>query len=172
MNNLVMAIYPATRGFGFVVAESPNHIIHYRVGSLKTLSPSNYVKRLQKLIEQYRPSVLLLKDYENAQTIVSKRTKKVIESLEAEAVKYNIRVHRHSRPEIRQVFGNYTDNTNKYGIALILAKWYPDLRRMLPDGSRKYYHYEDYYMPIYDAFALMYTHFCFTRTTEKKNNEE
>ena len=170
-NDLVMAIYPSSRGLGYVMCgDSPNDIIHYGVGTIKILSPTNYAKRLSKMIKRYRPKAVILKDYYDAGVVVSPRVRKVIETMEKEAYTNEIEVYRYSRKQIRKVFGQYTDNTNKYGISLILSTWYPELKRFL-SPPRTFITPEGYYMPIYDAFALLYSHFTLSPLKPEQHHE-
>lgn len=158
--NIIVAIYPNQNGMGYVICEHPNDILKYGIGKFKQLSPTNYVKRLAKFIKHYRPDVIVLKGY-NAQTnTIGKRVKKVIDSLETEAIKRELNVFRYRRSDIAKVFSTFGES-NKYGISRTLAKWYPELRRYLVP-IRTFMEPEHYHMGIFDAFALMYTHSALT----------
>lgn len=163
----MVVIYPNQNGMGYVVCEHPGDIINYGIGKFKILSPTNYVRRLKKFIKQYRPAVVILKDYDNSNTI-SKRIKAVIDTLETVAKKDNVKVYRYGRNDIAGVFSLFGDSS-KHGISKTLASWYPDLQRFLAP-PRNFKISEHYHMGIFDGFALMYTHAYLTGLI-KKNHE-
>lgn len=165
-NSITVVIYPNQRGMGYVICEHPNDIINYGLGKLRVFTPVNYVKRLSKFIKNYRPDVVILKDYNPNSKIVSKRVRKVIEKLEMEAEEKGLEVYRYRRSDIAHVFSSF-NATNKFEISRTLVKWYPYLHRFLAP-IRTFMMSEHYHMGIFDAFALMYTHFVLTgHFTEK-----
>jgi len=154
---VVLAIYPNFRGMGYVICRTPRDVIDYGVAYLKILAPNFYIKRLCKFIRIYRPRVIILKDYGEGLYQVKPRVKKVIETIEFEAFKEGLEVHRYSRSQMIQVFNQFGD-TNKFGISRTLARWYPNLSHLVAP-PRTLTTTEDYYMGIFDAHALMCTHF-------------
>ena len=170
-NNIIMAIYPNSRGLGFVLCgDTPNDIISRGVGSLSILSPYGYVSRLRKMITRYRPSIVVLKDYYDAGVVVSPRVRKIIEAMEKEAYSNELTVYRYSRKHIRKIFEPYTDNTNKYGISLVLSLWYPDLKRFLAP-PRTITTPESYRTVVFDAYSLLYCYFTLSHLNQKQKNE-
>ena len=160
---MIVAIYPNQRGMGYVICEHPNEILNYGIGKFKVLSPTNYVKRLVKFIKAYCPDVVILKGYTNTSNSIGKRVKTVIDSLETEALKHDLKVFRYSRGDVMEVFSKFGE-AHKYGISRTLARWYPDLRRFLAP-MRTILTPEHYHMGVFDAFALMYTHCALTGLT-------
>jgi len=171
MNNhkVTVAIYPNQRGMGYVICKDPKDIIDYGIGYLKRLAPNYYVKRLCKFITIYKPRVIIIKDYGEGLNEVKPRVRKVIESIEYEAYKEGLEVHRYSRGQMRTVFGQHGE-TNKFGISLTIARWYPNLEHLLAP-KRTLTMPEDYYMGIFDAHALMCTHFTLKKPNKPKNHE-
>lgn len=166
-----MAIYPNSKGLGYVLCgDTPNDIINYGVGSIRIPTASNYTTRIRKMIKRYRPTIVVLKDYFDAGVVVSSRVRKIIETMEQEAYSQEINVYRYSRKKIRMVFEPYTDNTNKYGVSLVLSIWYPFLKRFI-SPPRTYTTSESYRMVMYDAFALLYCYFTLNNLNQDKNNE-
>ena len=154
-SNIMVVIYPNQNGMGYVVCEHPRDIINYGIGKFRKLSPTNYVTRLKKFIRQYRPAVVILKDYDDSNT-TSRRVKEVIDTLEAHAKKHDVKVYRYGCSDIAGVFSLFGD-ASKHGISKTLASWYPDLQRFLAP-PRNFKISEHYHMGIFDGFALMYTH--------------
>ncbi len=167
--DITVAIYPNYRGMGYVICRTPKDVIDYGIGYLKLLAPNYYLKRLCKFIEIYKPNVIVLKDYGEGLYKVKPRVKKVIETIELEAYKEGLTVHRYSRGEMVRVFSQFGE-TNKFGISVTLSRWYPNLQHLM-SPKRTLTQTEDYYMGIFDAHALMCTHFA-TISPKKQPNYE
>ena len=69
----------------------------------------------------------------------------------------NIRVRSFSRAKVKQTLGE-SGASNKYEIAIAIAKRFPELTTRLP-RFRKPWMSEDYRMSIFDAVALALTFF-------------
>ena len=69
----------------------------------------------------------------------------------------NIKVHTYNRTQIKEVFHAFGETT-KYGISKSIAGLYPELQHRMPD-LRKNSDTEHYQMALFDAFALMLTHY-------------
>ena len=68
------------------------------------------------------------------------------------AAKQKIRVRSFSRAKVKQTFGE-SGASNKYEIAIAIAKRFPELTTRLP-RFRKPWMSEDYRMSIFDAIAF------------------
>lgn len=167
--NRIITIYPNYRGMGYVVCENTKEIIKYGIGKFHCLVPVNYAKRMLKMINYYRPDVIVLKDYDKTKKVTSRRVKNVIDCLEKEAYKKNLQVYKYKRSDIAQVFSKF-GQSNKYGISRTLASWYPDLERFLAP-LRTLTMPEHYYMGVFDAFALMVTHYTLTGMINIENED-
>ncbi|MFD2565913.1 hypothetical protein [Pseudotenacibaculum haliotis] len=154
---------------GYVICRTPRDIIDYGLGYLKILAPNYYVKRLCKFIETYKPHVIVLKDYGEGLYMVKPRVRKVIEAIENVAYKEGLTVHRYSRSEMIKIFSQFGE-TNKFGISLTLSRWYPNLEHLLAP-KRTLTKTEDYYMGIFDAHALMCTHFATISPNKEQKHE-
>jgi len=60
----VLAIDPSVRGLGFAILEGPNQLIDWGVKETKTDKKRRSLKLVDELIEQYRPIVIVVEDYE------------------------------------------------------------------------------------------------------------
>jgi len=168
-DTMILVMYPNHQGMGYVICEQPNEILNYGIGKFRILSPINYVKRLAKFMKEYRPDVIILKGYDKNSNTIGKRVKKVIDSLEIEALKRDLKVFRYQRIDVVKVFSKYGE-THKYGISKTLAKWYPELGRFIAP-MRTFLTPESYHMGIFDAFALMHTHRALSGLTEKEDEK-
>ncbi|WP_046756470.1 hypothetical protein [Kordia jejudonensis] len=155
-NPLVVTLYPNAFGMGYVISETPKELINYGIAKIRPLTKDKYVKRLHKFIKEYRPALILLRDYTDSDNRISKRVMKVIDAFEREAKELELPIFKYSRDDIKEVFSQF-DGNNKYVISKTITSWYPELKRYMPD-IRKYPNAEHYRMGIFDAFALMLTH--------------
>ncbi|WP_430408792.1 hypothetical protein [Kordia sp.] len=153
---LIVTLYPNAFGMGYVISESPKELINYGIAKIRPLTKDKYVKRLHKFIKEYRPTLILLRDYTDSDNRISKRVIKVIDAFEKEAEELELPIFKYSREDIKGVFNQFDGNT-KYKISKTITSWYPELQSRMPD-IRKNTQAEHYQMGIFDAFALMLTH--------------
>ena len=150
----ILAIALSTRGFGFVVMEGQNTIIECG-GRVATGGAKNAqsVAKAQKLLNFYRPDVLVLQDVEAKGTHRAPRIKTLNRQIKAVAKKRKIRVKLIPGKQMRTLLLGGRKGT-KYQIAEMLAAQFPDeLASRLPP-KRKPWKSEDGRMDIFDAVAL------------------
>src|SRR5206468_1523364 len=143
----VLAIDPSTRGFGFAVLEGPNRLIDWGVKETKVNRNTKSLKLVDELIERYQPSVIVVEDYEGKGSRRCRRIGQLINDISKLALKRKIRVRSFSRAKVKQAFFESGAST-KYGIALAIAKRFPELAPRLP-RFRKPWMSEDYRMSIF-----------------------
>ncbi len=152
---LVCAVYPSTRGFGYAVFEGPELLVDWGVkavrGRQKNLAS---LERVRELLAFYRPDVLVLEDYGGSGSRRAKRIQTLINLMTAHAAEERTAVASFSRSEVRACF----DLTTKREIAEVLAREFPELERRLPP-VRRIWMSEDARMNIFDAAALGITFF-------------
>lgn len=156
-NPLVLTLYPNAFGMGYVISETPKVLINYGMARIRPLSKNRYVKRLLYYVEQYRPTILLLRGYRASDHRISKRVVSVIKKFEAVAKTLDLPIFKYSRTDIKEVFKQFGGNS-KYVISKTITSWYPELQPRMPD-IRKNTKAEHYQMGVFDAFALMLTHY-------------
>jgi Holliday junction resolvasome RuvABC endonuclease subunit len=90
-------------------------------------------KRLwqDNLIGQYQPSVIVLEDYAGKGSRRCQRIQWLINDISQLAAKQKIRVRSFSRAKVKQTFGE-SGASNKYEIAIAIAKRFPELTTCLP----------------------------------------
>ena len=154
--NLCLVLYPNIKGLGYILCGSPTDLINYGIHNIKPLQ-SEYTRRLKRLIDNYRPTIIILRGYNLQDYRISERVKKVLRNFELQAEQNDIRVYRYTREQIKSVFEVY-GGTNKYGISKTITDWYPELKPRMPD-LRKNSKSEHYQMGLFDTFALMLTHY-------------
>jgi len=152
---LVLAIFPSTKGFGYSVFEGPTSLVDWGVkvarGDRKN---AQSLQRVRELVAFYRPDVLVLEDYDGRGSRRAKRIEQLIDAIAACAEKERVATASFSRAEVRDCFSL----TAKRQIAEAIARDFPELEPRLPP-VRKIWMSEDARMNIFDAAALAMTFF-------------
>src|SRR5215467_13579765 len=158
----VLAIDPSTRGFGFAVLEGPSRLIDWGVKETKTEKKKRSLTFIEALIEQYQPKVVIVEDYAAKGSRRCSRVRELIDDISKLAVKRKVKVRSFSRLKVKRALAE-ASASNKYEIAIAIAKRFPELAPRLP-RFRKPWMSEDYRMSIFDAVALAITFFEKRRT--------
>lgn len=153
---LTLVLYPNYFGMGYLVCENPKELLNYGIARITPFTKDRYIKRLRKLLKQYRPALVVLRGYSDTDRRTSKRVKSVIEGFKREADENNIPVYQYSRDQIKDVFSQF-GGKSKFAITRTIGKWYPELAPRLPRFKRNS-DLEDYNMGLFDVFALMLCH--------------
>jgi Holliday junction resolvasome RuvABC endonuclease subunit len=148
----VLAIDPSTRGFGFAILEGPERLVDWGVKETKMDKKRRSLKLIGELIDQYQPNVIVVEDYAGKGSRRCRRIQGLINDISKLAAKRKIKVRSFSRLKVKQVFSE-SGASNKYEIAVAIAKRFPELVPRLP-RFRKPWMSEDYRMSIFDAVAL------------------
>ncbi len=151
----VLAVDPATRGFGFAVLEGPDRLIDWGVKETKVEKNKRSLKLIADLIGIYQPKMLVIEDCTGTGSRRCARVQRLIEAISQQAFRKGIRVKRISRVEVKRAFSE-SGARNKYEIAVAIAKRFPELAPRLP-RFRKPWMSEDYRMSIFDAVGLALT---------------
>lgn len=157
-HTLVLAIYPYTRGFAFVIFEGP--LAPYDWGLVEARGDDKNaacIVRARKLLQQYQPDVLVLQKMGKKATRRGARIVRLNERLLTLAADLKIRCVTFSRDEVQQTF-NYLGVVNKQIVAETLARHIPALEQYLPP-PRKLWRAEDPRMSLFEAAALVWKFF-------------
>ncbi|GAB3430764.1 hypothetical protein [Niabella aquatica] len=149
----IIAIHPNTLGFGFVILSEKGEIIDYGITTVRPVSNSTCVKRINEMIKYYTPEILLVEDYESSSK--SPRIKKLISEL-SHNIYAEVKVIKYSREQVKGIFEIFGAR-NKYEISLKIAEVYPELKSKL-SHKRKPWEPENYYAGLFDAMALVITY--------------
>lgn len=153
---IVLALYPSTRGVGYVCLESPQNLKEYGVVTIRPIFNGKVLERIEKFIEFFNPHVIVIKDYGEDYSEKNMRGAALIESVAKFAGEMNVPVHRYTRQQIRDVFEQFGAKS-KFEIAHKIISWFPQLRTHAP-RIRKPWMAEDYHMGEFDAISLAVTH--------------
>jgi hypothetical protein len=156
--NLVTAIYLNSRGFAFVVFESPLAPLDWSIVEARgDKKREKILARINSLFTRYKPDVVVLQDTSHTGTHRPHRIRRLNETVAELAKQYSLPVKEFTRAEVRQRFA-YLGCVTKDSIAQVIAKHIPAFERFLPQ-PRKPWKSEDARMGIFDAAALAMTFF-------------
>jgi hypothetical protein len=150
----ILAIALSARGFGFVVMEGQKTIIECggRVAADGDKNAQSLTK-MKKLLNFYRPGVLVLQDVEAKGSRRAPRIKTLNRQIKGMAEKQKIEVKLISGTQMRSLLLGNPKGT-KQEMAEMLAMQFPDeIASRLPP-KRKLWKSEDGRMDIFDAMAL------------------
>lgn len=162
----VLAIDPASQGLGFVLLDGPNMLIDWGFHNTRRMRDVQATAFLRKLLSLYKPDVLVLEAFDLAKKAHrSPRILHLLNVFASLAAKSGVRPERIARKSVRTLFAS----TNKYEIALLLAKRFPEIEHIRP-LQRKIWLPEDRRINIFDALALASTFFALRTnlTTRRK----
>jgi hypothetical protein len=151
----VLAIDPTSRGFGYVVLESPTTPVDWGGKAIRPKEEAKALVKVSDLIRHYRPEILVVEDCLGSRRCarVQGLIDRICRLVETEGVKCrHLPISR-----VREVFRTFRAN-NKHEIAHAVAQQLPELASWLPP-RRKPWMSEDYRMAIFDAAALALTYF-------------
>lgn len=151
--NLVLSIYPTSRGYAFVLFEGALSPYDWGVKEIrKKQKNERTLESIKALIEQHRPNYLVIEDYIEKGSRRSSRIRRLYRSLRHLARVEQIEVMLYSKNAIRSCFKPEGAHT-KYEIAKAIAREIPALAHRLP-RLRKIWMSEDPRQSLFDAAAL------------------
>lgn len=152
-SDLVLSLYPNSRGFGYVLFEGPLSPFDWGVKELRGPAKNRRILRfLEALIDRYRPSVLVIEDCTDEAYQRIGRIIDLYESCDALAKRKSIQVVRIPMSDVREYF-RYWNALTKYQIALRIAKIIPAFSYQIP-AERKPWGSESASQGLYDAAAV------------------
>ena len=149
----ILAVALSFGGFGFVVMEGQKAIIEFGRRVADGDKNVQSIAKVKKLIDFYRPGVLVLQDVEAKGSRRYPRIKTLNRQIKRLAEKHKIKVKLISGKQLRTLLLGNSRGT-KQEMAETLAAQFPDeLASRLPP-KRKPWKSEDSRMDIFDAMAL------------------
>jgi Holliday junction resolvasome RuvABC endonuclease subunit len=148
----VLALDPASRGFGFAVLEGPDRLVDWGVKETRGKTQRTVLCQLDALLTRYQPEALVVEDRTARGSRRCPRVRQLLRAAEARAARRQVRPRRVSRAAVRKVFAPGGART-KYQTALAIAVQFPELRPRVPP-PRKPWMSEDARMTIFDAIAF------------------
>jgi Holliday junction resolvasome RuvABC endonuclease subunit len=155
-STLVLAIYPFTRGFSFVLFEGPASPFDWGVRDIREKHKNETtLAEIKKLIDRYRPEVLVIEDTTNGEYRRTSRIRKLYRSLEHLAEKEYVELHRYKKSQVKECF-ELAGACTKHDIAKVIAAQIPAFAHRMPP-FRKAWMNEDPRQSLFDAAALALT---------------
>ena len=158
LQHLVLAVYPFARGFAYVLFEGPDAPFDWGVKEIRVREKNaKTIEELKKIIDRYRPEVLVVEDTGGKAPRRSERIRKLYRLLSHLAAAEYLDFHRFSRGEVRKLFAHVGAAT-KYEIAKVIATQLPAFAHLLP-RVRKPWMNADPRQSLFDAAALGFAYF-------------
>lgn len=153
---LLLALFPATKGVGFAVFEGSEMLVDWGViyarGERKN---AQCLRRIRDQIAFYRPEIMVIGGRTRSRR--AKRIGKLIDAISDVALKESIATSFLSRVDVQDCF-LHRRVRSKREIAETIARDFPELAPRLPP-LRRIWMSEDARMSIFDAVALGVTFF-------------
>ena len=147
----VLAVDPYSRGVGFAVLEGQASLIDWGLRTTGRADNAKAAGVIDKLIERFRPDVLVLEDWDSDGARRCARVQRLLDRIAAdEGTRVLVRLV--TRREIRAI-GPLPQTGTKRGRACFLAERFPELQAFLPP-VRKPWMPEDDRMSIFDALSF------------------
>ena len=154
----ILAVYPTTRGIGFIVMQSPLAPIDWGTRDARGKQKNAIcLKKVSALIDIHQPDAIILEDPTAEGSVRSDRIKRLCRSIASLADSQTIDVHAYSRARVQEFFESYGVKT-RHEIAVIIASQVTALERFLPPPRRQW-EIENPKMSIFNAAALATTYF-------------
>ncbi len=147
----VLAIDPLSRGVGFVVLEGQSRLVDWGIKTTGHADNAKSARVIDKLIDRFRPDVLVLEHWESAGSRRCGRVQKLLDVIAAKEGK-RVLVRLITRRQVCAI-GPLPLTSTKYGRASFLAERFPEVQGLLPP-VRKLYMPEDDRMAIFDALSF------------------
>jgi hypothetical protein len=158
---LVLALYPCSRGLAFVLFEGPLSPIDWSLKNARGRDRNGSIMEATKvLIDRCQPDVVVLPRHRSKPNRRMRPMHRLEQRIATYAASQAIECHHYSREEIRMCFRD-SGAITRYEIAQTIAAHVPALSHRLPP-MKKLWQSEDGRMDLFDAASLVMTHFCHT----------
>lgn len=151
--NFVLALYPFSRGFAFVLFEGPESPFDWGVKEIKEKHRNTKtIAEIKKLIDRYRPEALIIEDTGSEKPRRGARVKKLYRTLTHLASAEFIELYRLPQSAVKEYFASVGAET-KYEIAEAICRQIPAFGHRMPP-VRKPWMSADPRQTLFDAAAL------------------
>ena len=156
-HNLMLGLYPNTRGFAYALFEGAFAPVDWGVVEIRGKdSHKRCLRRIAVLLNYHEPDILVLQDTSDTGTRRARRIRNLNEAIAVLAETQGVATAAYSREQVRMCFGSAL--ATKQAIAEAIARRVPMLERLLP-APRKLWTSEHPRMGLFDAAALVMTFF-------------
>ncbi len=156
LKGLVLAIHPTSRGFGWIVFETPLVPLDWGLASAAPSRPARLATRFERILKRYEPAVLVLEEFEGPSGRAD-RVQKVCREIIHLATFKGMDVSIFLRVEVQKTFGR-PGTLGRHEIAQIIAEQIEVLSPRLL-RKRKHYDGEQRGLALFDATAVALTYY-------------
>lgn len=157
-DNRVLAVYPTSRGFGYVLFEGPESPYDWGVRDIKDEDKNGKtLAEIAQLIERYHPETLVLEGIEDRRYRRNQRIRRLYRMLVHLAETEYVEVYRYSDEALQRYFVALGART-KYERAKAIARQIPAFAHRMP-RVRKPWMAADPRQALFDAAALGLVHY-------------
>jgi hypothetical protein len=161
---LVLAVHPTPRGFGWALYEGDQALVDWGVASSKDNRSERCMKRFKKLLDQYRPSTFVMENFEQGDPRRGDRIRTLAKTMHGFADSRDMGIFTYRRTEVCTCLTNNA-KASRYTVACAVAERIPLLRREL-SRKRRYWEEKDGKQCLFDAAALGLTHYALTKKAD------
>lgn len=155
---VVLAIYPTTRGFGYIIMCSPLSPVDWGVRDIRAKQKNAAcLQKVSALIDVHQPDVIVLEDPTAPGANRSERIKHLCQAIARLADGQSVEVHVCPRSRVSEFFKSFGART-RHEVAIVIASQVTALERFLP-ARRKIWQSEPRHISIFNATALAMTYF-------------
>jgi hypothetical protein len=154
----VLALYPTTRGLGFVVTRTPLSPIDWGTRMVKSRNKNVVcLRHVAALIDANQPDAIVMEDPTAPGSLRSNRIRRLVRSIASLAETQTIDVHVFPRSRVMECFERYGAKS-RYETAVAISKQISALERFLPSRRRRW-QTDSPRLCIFNAAALAMTYF-------------
>lgn len=154
---LVLAVHPTSRGFGWVLFESPLSPVDWGLTRVTAKRSARLLARFLKLLNRYKPKVVVFEEFCDHPARRTRRIQELCRRMIVLASRRGIYTPIYSRETIRDCFSSSGAKTRR-DIALSISEQIEVFRHRLP-RERMRWDSEDVRQSLFDAVALALTYF-------------
>lgn len=153
LENPILAVYPFSRGFAFVLFEGPESPFDWGVKEIKEKHKNvKTLDEIKKLIDQYRPEAIIIEETGEKGSRRSSRIRKLYRMLVHLSVTEYVDLYRYPDSAVKKYFASIGAH-HKYEIAKAIANLIPAFAHRMP-RIRKAWMGADPRQGLFDAAAL------------------
>jgi hypothetical protein len=156
-SNLVLAIHPTTRGYGWILFDGPGSALDWGIASAKASRSTRLLTKFERILARNRPETLVLEDVEDVSERRGARATELSRSMLHLAQCEGMRTSVFPRSAVRACFAA-RGVTTRAEIAEAVAVEIPALRPRLP-AERKLWMPEGHSQSLFNAAALAITYY-------------
>ena len=157
---LVLAVQPTSHGFGWVLFERPMSLVNWGIASTHNDYATWCMARFEKLVDLYRPQVLVLETRPADKGFSKGRARLLSKAMQGFCANRDIEVHRYAYAEVTEALVAKPVEKRR-AIVEAVAGIFPILRDRQP-RPRRPWESEDGRRCLFDAAALGVAHFRMT----------